>query len=464
MRPPYSPLPEPLLPTPRGRLSALLEHPLVAPLVMILKPPALLFSALMTLLIKLLGWLLLVKPTYNRWRVREGEDRLAPPPVGRVDYLLVGAICAICSLGLLMVYSASVTRAAHVMGSGTHFLAQQSIFMCLGMLLMFGFSKFDYRFLKRRAWIIFALTLIALIMVFVPGIGKAAKGASRWLNLGFINVQPIEMVKLSFSIVLARLFSDPRTQTNRQLWSTACLIAPAVLLMRQPDLGSIVILGYIYVVSLLLAGALQSLLIAATGLVALAGVVMWNLYSHVSRRIYDFLEQFNEGAELDYNLYQALISFGSGRWVGEGVGRSSQKNFFLPESHTDFIFDIYGEELGFIGVVALLALYATVLSRGLLAARRARDRFGAMLAALITLLFFTQALVNMLMAVGMLPTKGLTLPLMSYGGSSLLIVCSGLGVLLNISRYRPPESHALTPEAPSPLAPPPLLTPPRSVT
>lgn len=457
MRTPYSPLPEPLLAPPRSRLSALLEHPLVAPLVMILRPPALLFNLLMTIFLKLLGLLLLVKLTYSRWRMREGEDRLAPPPEGRVDYLLVGAICSICALGLLMVYSASVTRASHAMGSGTHFLKQQSTFMCLGLLMMFFFSKYDYRFLKRYAWYIFGASLIALVLVFMPGLGKSAKGASRWLNLGVINVQPIEIVKLSLSIVLARLFSDPRTQLNRQGWSTLCLVTPGVLLILQPDFGSIVILGYIYFVALLLSGAQQRLLIGATGIVGLAGVVMWNLYSHVSRRIYEFLAQFDEGAELGYNLHQALISFGSGRWVGEGVGRSSQKNFFLPESHTDFIFDIYGEELGFIGVIGLLALYTTVLSRGLLAARRASDRFGAMLAALITLLFFTQALVNMMMAVGMLPTKGLTLPLMSYGGSSLVIVCAGLGVLLNISRYRAPERPALTPAAPLPSPPHPSL-------
>ncbi|MBM4291140.1 MAG: putative lipid II flippase FtsW [Deltaproteobacteria bacterium] len=431
-------------------------------LVGLFRPLYLLLVGVVSVLLKLLEVTLRVRYTERRWRLQEGVERLAPPREGRVDYALVGAVCSICALGLLMVYSASVTRAAHMMGSGVHFLRQQALFMGIGLTLMFFMSRLDYRFLKRYAWPLFWGSFALLALVFVPGVGREAKGASRWLMVGGVNVQPVEVVKLTFLLTLAKLFSESSVGARRHWLAFMCFALPVALLSKQPDFGSIIILGYLYSVALLLSGASQAFFLLVLAALSAAGTVMWFSYSHVSRRIYDFMAQFEEGAELGYNLKQALISFGSGRWVGEGIGRSSQKNFFLPESHTDFIFDIYGEELGFVGVLVLLALYATVFSRGLLAARRARDPFGGLLAAMITLLFFTQALVNMLMAVGMLPTKGLTLPLMSYGGSSLLLVCVALGALLNISRYRPSLSAASPAPALHSPAPPQAPTPHRS--
>jgi len=384
----------------------------------------------------------------QRWQRLTALERGLERQDGGLDLGVISMIICIMGIGLVMVYSASFTKSNQEFGDPYHFLKRQAIFTVVGLLVMWGVSKINYRVWKPASYTLWGLSCMALMMVFVYG--RSIKGAKRWLDLGVMNLQPVELVKVALLLAACRMVSEFPAVMPTKKWAYfkkviplgALVGLPAAALIKQPDYGSTLIVGAIgYSAFFLIGGSLWSVILAII-LAVCAGIYMvLTGNDHVLRRVENFWKMTTGEGGPGYNVDQALVSFGSGQLTGQGIGNSSQRNFFLPEAHTDFIFDIYGEETGLIGVLILIALYTVIFIKGLGIARRAPSSYGGLLAAIISLLFFTQALTNMMMAIGLAPAKGLTLPLMSYGGSSMVIVCAMLGILLNISRRPspPPE-------------------------
>jgi cell division protein FtsW len=380
--------------------------------------------------------------THLKWLKEKENSQITVQYSRYSDRWLIFTILALMSIGLMMVYSASVVKSGVLFKNPEHFFHQQFRFMVGGLLLIGIVSRIPYQVWGNSSYLFFGISVIFLLLVFSP-YGKVVNGARRWIYLGF-NFQPVELVKITWILLLCHYHSDPKLNMAK-ISSTLLLLGYAVLfaipLILQPDFGSILFLLLLFGISFFIAGGFILRLIVGLGTpVFIIGLIMSNRFAHILNRINSFIAQFTGHQDVDYNVQQALISFGSGRWFGVGVGQSSQKGFFLPEAHTDFIFDIYGEEFGLLGVLVLVGLYLFLFLRGLYIARNASTVFGNHLASLISIMILTQALINMSMAIGLLPTKGITLPLISYGGSSLLIMCLTLGILLNISRQTP-TSH-----------------------
>ena len=389
----------------------------------------------------------------QRWQRSAAHDRSRYGFDIGADLGVMSMAACIMGIGLVMVFSASYTKSNQEFGVPYYFLKRQAIFIMLGLAVMWVTSHINYRFWKPSSVTFWLLSWFGLLLVFVNG--RSIKGAKRWLDLGFTNLQPVELVKVALILAVCRVVSDLSTEPAiglraklaRVIPLIGLAMIPAITLLFQPDYGSVLIMITIaFTAYFLVGGAYLALLYTVIGGGSLGVIMVVLLKSdHITKRITDYLAMRVGDKEPDYNILQALVSFGSGQVTGQGIGRSSQRNFFLPEAHTDFIFDIYGEETGLLGVLLLVSLYFMIFRRGLTIARRAPTPFGGLVASIISLLFFTQALINMMMAIGLLPAKGLTLPLMSYGGSSLIIVCAMLGILLNISR-RPsplPDDHPL---------------------
>jgi cell division protein FtsW len=363
----------------------------------------------------------------------------APRPTGPADALLYGAVVALIVFGVVMVYSASAVRASEIHGDGTHYLFRQGIFALLAIPLIVVVARVDYHRYRPLTYPILA-GVIGLLVVVALGFGHRAGGASRWIRLGPVNIQPAEMAKLALIFWLA--YSLSRKTAKIRSFSVGflphALVAGLLMLLclKQPDFGSAVMIGLLTFVLLFSAGARLGYILGA-GLLA-TPVVYFLIVSSPYRlnRIRAFLAPFEYRDGAGYQVAESLLGFGSGGLFGVGLGDSRQKLFFLPEAHTDFISAIVGEELGFAGLLLLIVVFALVFWRGLRAALRAADEYGLYLAVGVTMFIGLQAFTNLAVAMGMLPTKGLVLPFISYGGSSLLVNAAAVGVLLNVSRPR----------------------------
>lgn len=370
------------------------------------------------------------------------------------DYWLYLPVIGLAGLGVVMVYSASAIVAADRYGDAAYFLKRQTLWVALGGVAMLLAQRIHYAALRRFAPIFLLLALAALVLVLVPGIGRVAGGARRWITLGGpLSFQPAEAAKLALALYLANFLAargdrlrDFRRSVLPPLVITAMMFG---LILAQPDLGSALLVGLITVVMLFVAGArivhLAGLLAAALPglLVAIFGE------EYRRRRLLAFLDPWADPQGAGFHIIQSLLALGSGGLVGVGLGNSRQKFFYLPERHTDFIFSILGEELGLLGTAAVLGLFALFAYRGFRIARRAPDRFGALLASGITMMVLIQAVLNIGVTTGVLPITGVPLPFLSFGGSSLLFTMISAGVLLNISQYaRPPAEEAAARSAP----------------
>lgn len=370
-----------------------------------------------------------------------GARAAAAPRSGpRLDLVLVVAVFALCGLGIVMVYSASAVAAAAKVGDGAFYLKRQAIAAGIGLASLVLVLKIGYRRLAFLAYPALVIVLALLVAVLIPGVGTVAGGARRWIRLPGFSLQPAEMAKMALVLYLA--YSLAKKREKVRLFSIGflphCLITGllAGLALLEPDFGTAVTLGFVLFAMLFAAGAKISYLVLS---VLLALPVGWHLVAsspYRMSRITAFLHPFERRNDVGYQIWESLMSVGSGGVTGLGLGDGRQKLFFLPEAHTDFIFSILGEELGLIGVVLLLGLYGVVVWRGVRAALNATEAFGAYLALGITVLLGTQAVVNMGVAMGMLPTKGLTLPFVSYGGTSMVVSLTAAGVLLSIGQSR----------------------------
>ncbi|MBK8377403.1 MAG: putative lipid II flippase FtsW [Nitrospira sp.] len=357
-----------------------------------------------------------------------------------VDPALLAVTLILALVGVVMVFSASAVVAGNRFHDPWYFLKRQLAWLGAGLLVMHLISKIDYTIWKKLAIPLLFGTTVLLMLVLVPSFGSVAKGARRWLHLGPLNIQPAELAKYAVAIYIAAYLTKKQDQiTNFSRGLLPPLIVLGLLsglVLLEPDLGTVVVMGLVVVTMLFLAGArIKHLgLLALCALPTVAALILGSPYRR--RRVIEYLYGAKDPTGSGYQIHQSFLAFGSGGPFGVGLGEGKQKLFFLPEAHTDFVLALVGEELGLMGTVTIVLLFGLFVIKGFQIARRARNPFGRHLAMGITLLVGMQALVNAGVVTGLLPTKGLTLPFVSYGGSSLMANLFGVGILLNISRDR----------------------------
>lgn len=353
------------------------------------------------------------------------------------DLIILLMAVALTCFGVVMVYSASSVMAAKKYHDGFFFLKRQGLYALLGFGVMAFVMTVDYE--KWRKWAVPGLfaCLLLLVLVFIPGIGGTAKGASRWIRLPGFNFQPSELAKIALIVYMA--YSLDKRQEKVKFFAAGflpymvLLAGMLLLLLKQHDLGAALTLGAVAMVMLFAAGTRPRYILGMVvlSLPFLCYVVMTESYR--MRRIKAFLNPWEDPTDTGFQIIQSWLAFGNGGVLGQGLGEGKQKLFYLPEAHTDFILSVVGEELGLIGVLIIGAMFFLLVQRGIRVALYAQDGFGRYLAFGIVTLLGIEAFVNMGVVTGLLPTKGLALPFISYGGSSLLVTLLAVGILLNVS-------------------------------
>jgi cell division protein FtsW len=355
------------------------------------------------------------------------------------DILMIIATLAILTIGIVMVYSASAVLSFHEFGDYYYYLKRQLLFAVLGIIAMYFTMNVDYWIWKKYAKIALLVCFALLIIVLIPGIGVVRGGARSWLGIGSFGIQPSEFMKMGMIIYLSRLLSEHQSKitefTTGLLPPLAIMGAAFGLIMLQPDLGTGAVLLGASLLIIYTAGA-RILHLSMLGLVGIAGFVGLIIAApYRLQRITAFLDPWKDPLGAGYQAIQSLYAIGPGGLVGLGLGMSRQKYSYLPEPQTDFIFSIIAEELGFIGGALVLFLFALLVWRGMRTAITAPDTFGSLLAVGIVGMIAVQVIINIGVVIGMMPVTGITLPLISAGGSSLTLMLTSIGVLLNISRY-----------------------------
>lgn len=341
--------------------------------------------------------------------------------------------------GLLMVFDTSALFSLQQYGSPYHFFLRQVVFAGVGMIAMVMLARTDYATYRRAVPVLLVVGAIVLAMVFVPGLGKSIRGARRWIALGPISLQPSEFVKLIVVYYLAAVLSDrSRSESAHPFRDYLTYLAVVGVLLAmiyaQKDFGTTVIIAAVTLVMFFLGGVKWRYLFA-TFLCSLP-VLIYALivYRYRVARITSFLDPWKDPYGSGFQLIQSLISFGKGGIFGQGFANGKQQLFYLPDAHTDFILSVIAEELGLLGVLAVLLLFLLLLFIGVRVAVRAQDRFGFLLASGITILISLQTVLNVGVVMGALPTKGMVLPFLSYGGSALLTNMAAMGILLSVAR------------------------------
>ncbi len=350
--------------------------------------------------------------------------------------LLMTTTGVLVLVGLVMILSASLWSSE---SSPFLYFNKQVLWAVIGLAVFFFFARFDYKRLKGLGYWLLPLVIFLLLVVLVPGIGTNVGGSSRWFRLGPLSFQPSEAAKLALVLFAADVFSRKKEKRFKDFAHAAIPMIPVLavltgLVMLQPDLGTTSLLGFIGMGMLFVAGArvrhLLPFALVGTGLAL--GAALFEPYRRA--RILAFLNPWADPLNTGYHTIQSLIALGSGGWFGVGLGASRQKWTYVPNAHTDFIFAILGEEMGLLGTLMIVGLFAFLAYLGITTARRASDRFGMLLAAGITMWITLQALVNMGAVTAALPVTGVPLPLVSFGGTSLVICLCAMGILTNIAR------------------------------
>ena len=348
------------------------------------------------------------------------------------------SVLLLVGIGILMVYSSTALMSMRKYGSGFHYLWNHILTLCVGIAVMFVLSKTDYKKFRPLVYIMLGFSLLLILLVFVPGIGISANGARRWLRLWPTTFQPSELLKLVMVISLAD-YMDKNIHRMRD-FRYGILIPVAIMLffqgiiIIQPDFGAVMSLGILTVGLLILGGARLSH-IGALVLFSLPMIyIVVASSAYRMKRIMCFTDPWKDAFGCGFQLVQSFIAFGSGRFLGVGIGGSKQKLYFLPEVHTDFIFSLIGEELGLIGALTVLGIFLWLFIRGVQLSLRTSDPFSYFLTMGLTMMIGVQTAINFAVSMGLMPTKGLPLPFISYGGSALLINLSAAGILISISR------------------------------
>jgi cell division protein FtsW len=335
------------------------------------------------------------------------------------DVQLLFPVLFLVGIGIVMVYSASSALALKKFASDYFFLKKQALFAFAGVIILVIGRHFPYKYYRPLAYPLVGLSLALLAVIQFTDLGLSAGGSTRWMQLGSFSFQPSEFARIALVIFLA--YSMEKKADRIKAFSIGfiphilVLGVFTILIFIQPDFGSVFILA-----------ALTWILLF------IGGVRFWQLFAS----LLVFLNPWEHSSDAGYQIVHSLMAFGTGGFWGTGIGKGYQKLFYLPEPHTDFIFSVIGEELGLLGVLIIIGLYGWIIVRGISIARNAPDLFGAYLAVGLTIAMGLQIVVNMGVALGLLPTKGLTLPLLSYGGTSLLLNMASIGILMNISASR----------------------------
>ncbi len=365
----------------------------------------------------------------------------------RINLMLLLPALMLLGLGVVMVYSASAVFASTRLGDHTYFLERQALYALLGAGVLYVGWRVDFRVHRKLALPMVAVAIGLLMVVLLPGLGHTGGGATRWLPIGPFTLQPGELAKPILVVALAAFLARRRERELEgedpgPIWPLLAVPGVmAMLLLAEPDFGSAVILTVLTFVMLFVGGARISYLLLAVLAALPLGYHLIASSPYRMRRLLSFLDPWSHRHDIGYQVSESLISIGSGGVSGLGIGDGRQKLFFLPAAHTDFIFSIIGEELGLLGVLFVVLCFGSIVLAGLLLARRARTVFGSYLALGLTTLIGLQAATNMAVTLGLAPTKGLTLPLVSYGGSSLLATCYALGLLLSVDATEAPAAR-----------------------
>lgn len=356
----------------------------------------------------------------------------------KYNKLLLLAVILISLFGLLMIYSSSNIWAEYKYNDPYKYLKSQAIFLIIGYILMIIISKFPYQNYKKLANIIFLTCTIMLILVLIPGIGTVRNGSRSWFGIGSLGLQPSEFTKLGLIIFTSKYLAN-NTKELKDIKKGVLPILGVLLLifgliMLEPDFGTGVVIIMTIIVLLFVSGVKMNFFIKI-GILGLIGIIVLILIApYRLERIVSFINPWTDPLGSGFQIIQSLYAIGPGGLLGLGFGNSIQKHFYLPEPQTDFIFAIISEEFGFLGVLIVATLFITIIYSGLKISMKCQDNFGKFLAFGITFGLAFQTILNLMVVVGLLPVTGVTLPFLSYGGSSLLISLINMGILLNIDK------------------------------
>lgn len=356
----------------------------------------------------------------------------------RISILVI--VLLLISIGIVFIYSSSCVYSLQEKGNPLYFLNRHLIFLSVGFILSIAAMVIDYRDLRKYAKPLMFFSIISLMILWIPGVGKEINGAKRWFQLGFYSFQPSELTKLTILIYIADLLTRKRGKIKdfRFGFMPPILILglSCLLIVIQPDLGNSILIGTIVLVVLFIGGARIEHL-SSLGLLALPAVYFLVVkVPFRMARMMAFWDPWKDPQGIGFQLTQSQIALGSGGIFGLGLGKSVQKLFYLPAAYTDFIFSIIGEEIGLLGTLSVILLFAAFIWQGARIVKRTEDHFGYFLGIGIIVMIGLQAVINIGVSIGALPTKGLPLPFISYGGSALIINMVAVALLLNISRIQ----------------------------
>jgi cell division protein FtsW len=345
------------------------------------------------------------------------------------------SVFALLGIGLVQVYSSSYIFATESYGDGLYFFKKQMLFTLLSLVVLVSVTQVPFDKIEKYSWLLWLTSFFLVCATFIPQLGVKVGGAQRWLQLpwGF-RFEPSELLKVSFSFLFASIVCrrDNLLKKIKWPWLALMMLLPVVTLLKQPDFGSFVIICMVALGLLYLQGLkLRWLFGSAIASIPFLYLLVWNV-PYRQARLQAFLDPWSDPAQKGFQVIQSMLSVHSGGLTGQGLGQGQGKLFFLPEAHTDFTMAVFGEELGFIGLFLLLMLFAFVIFRGFKIALQTEDSFKKILSTGLVLTFAISVFINMGVVMGLLPTKGLTMPFLSYGGSSLIIFSFLFGILLNI--------------------------------
>lgn len=357
----------------------------------------------------------------------------------KVDKILLISVIVISLFGLLMIYSSSSIWAEYKFNDSFHYVKYQSIFFVIGLIIMYIVSKINYKFYYNNSNLIIISCLILLILVLIPGIGSIRNGSRSWFGIGSLGIQPSEAAKLGLIIFTSKYLENSEKYLKNYIKGIFPILGITILffglIMLQPDLGTGVILVMSIISLLFIAGVSMKFFIIG-GLIGIIGVVILIIIApYRMDRITSFIDPWSDALGTGFQIIQSLYAIGPAGILGTGFGNSIQKHFYLPEPQTDFIFSIIAEEFGVMGAIIVVGLFSIILWRSIKISLNTKDLFSKYLTFGIIFQMIFQTLMNLMVVVGIIPVTGVTLPFLSYGGSSLLISMASVGILLNISRY-----------------------------
>lgn len=354
----------------------------------------------------------------------------------KIPYYFKFNLALIMIFGLIMVYSASYIYAKEVVGTSTHFFAKQIVYAIVGMGMAFLIAKSKFTFWYKYSYKLNLIFIGLLVATFIPGIGLAMKGSHRWLNVGGFNLQPGELIKYSVLLCSMRFFDDFDKYTNEQkMLYGAALVTPLLILLKQPDFGTFMICLSVMVFVAFLSRFPRKyfysfLIFGATG-----GIAMIFAAPYRVKRVLAFMDPWKDAKGSGFQIIQSYLAFANGSIFGQGIGNSNEKLFYLPEAYNDFIFSVIGEELGFIGVCFVVVLFLSLIFFGLKLAIESKERKVQIFISSVIFVIGFQAFLNMGVVLGLLPTKGLNLPFISYGGSSLMANFIAIGLIFSARTF-----------------------------